>query len=234
MNARAAFENARRTDLYTTIHKALRAQLCDALVAAGRMDPQEEADSAEVLARVRLTIELARHHLHHENRHVHPLLEGRARGSASGSVREHAEHEEALERLESCVRALERSHGEAREAASLDLYRELALFAAENFRHMHAEETANNEALWRNYSDPELRQAHDAIIASADPRMLTECLRWLLAALSPAERAAMLSGLRGGMPPDAFLGVVDLAQELLGAREWARLLKALGTRPLAA
>jgi hypothetical protein len=53
---------SRREDLYTGIHKALRAQLCDALVAAGRMDCGDEAEVADTLARVRQVIELTRHH----------------------------------------------------------------------------------------------------------------------------------------------------------------------------
>ena len=232
MNARVELDSAQRADLYTTIHKALRAQLCDTLIAAGRLDPHDQAAVDEVLARVRLAAELGRHHLHHENRHVHPLMESRQRGSSAASLREHSEHEEGIERLEAGARALELGRGQAREVAARELYRELALFMAEDFRHMHGEETANNAVLWRHFSDAELGQVHAAIIASADPRLLEACLRWLVSAISPAECAAVLSGMRHAMPAEAFVGVLERAKSLLGEREWAKLLRALGPQPL--
>jgi hypothetical protein len=188
-----------RFDLYTVIHKALRAQLCDTLVALGRMDASDDADVAAALAALRRVLVLGRHHLHQENQHIHPALEARARGAACASVREHTEHAEALERLEALALHVERGRGEVREAAALELYRELALHAAKDFAHMHAEETENNAVLWEHYSDAELAGIQRAILASIGPQLMNENLRALAPAVTPAERAALLSGMRGGV-----------------------------------
>lgn len=228
-----AAQAAKREDLYTTIHKALRALLCDALVSAGRMDCGDEAEVSSTLARVRQVIELTRHHLHHENQHVHPVLESRQRSSTLAAAREHTEHEQAFERLEARALAVERSQGAEREAAALDLYRELALYAAEDFRHMHAEENDLNALLWQHCSDAELKAVHNAIVSSVAPRVMADYLRWLAPALNPSERAELLSGMRQALPGEAFAGVLELVRSVIGAREWAKLVAALGGRPLA-
>lgn len=221
-----------REDLYTGIHKALRALLCDTLVATGRMDPNDEAEVADTMARVRQVIELSRHHLHHENQHVHPALEGRRRGAAAASAAEHTEHERAFERLEALAQRVERAHGAAREAAALQLYRELALYAAEDFLHMHAEETRMNAALWESFGDEELKGIHHAIVASVGPRLMTDYLRWLAPAMTPAERAGFLCEMRSAVPSEVFAGVLGLVRSVIGEREWGKLLAALGPRPL--
>lgn len=223
----------RREDLYTGIHKALRALLCDALVAAGRMDCADQGEVSATLGRVRQVIRLTRYHLHHENQHVHPVLEARRRGAACDAAREHTEHEAAFERLEALAGAVERGAGEAREAASLALYRELALFAAEDFRHMHDEETALNAALWSHFSDEELKVIHHAIVSAVAPDLMAEYLRWLVPAMTPSERAGFLSEMRQAAPAEAFGGVLQLAKSALDERAWAKLVAALGSRPLA-
>jgi len=222
----------RREDLYTGIHKALRALLCDTLVATGRMDPRDDADVVATLARVRQVIELGRHHLHHENQHVHPLLEARRRGAAAASAREHTEHEQSFERLEALAQRVERTEGAAREAAALGLYRDLALYAAEDFLHMHAEETENNALLWAHCSDEELKGIHHAIVASVTPQLMTEYLRWMAPAMTPSERADFLSEMRGGVPSEVFAGVLQFVRSVIGEREWSKLFAAMGPRPL--
>jgi hypothetical protein len=224
---------APREDLYTGIHKAMRALVCDTLVAAGRMDTADEAEVAQTLGRVRLMIELSRHHLHHENQHVHPAMEARRRGASAAAARGHAEHVQAFERLEALALRVERNRGPARDSAALDLYRELALHAAEDFRHMHAEETENNAVLWEHCSDEELKGIHQAILASVGPRQMTDYLVWFARAMTPAERAALLSGMRQALPSEVFSGVTQLVKSVLGERDWAKVIAALGSRPLA-
>jgi hypothetical protein len=49
---------------------------------------------------------------------------------------------------------------------ALRLYHHLALFVADNFQHMHIEETVHNPTLWAHYSDAELAKS---ISASSPP-----------------------------------------------------------------
>ncbi|HWA39384.1 MAG TPA: hemerythrin domain-containing protein [Burkholderiales bacterium] len=216
-----------REDLYTGIHKALRALLCDTLVRAGAMDVEDGEETAVVLAAVRNLIDLTRHHLHHENQHVHPLLEARVAGATASLMREHIEHEEAFERLEAAVRAVEQAAGAARAAAALALYRELALYAAEDFRHMHEEETRTNALLWERCTDAELKAAHHAIVSGIAPDLMARYVRWLVPSMTPAERAALLAGAQASVPPQVFAGMLQMVRPLIGEAGWAKLGRAL-------
>lgn len=223
-----AAAEGRRVDLYTTIHKGLRAFMAHTLEAVGRMDAGDAADVAQTLGALRGLLGLMRTHMHVENQFLHPALEARRPGAARRTAAEHAEHEHAFEELRTAMLALERSAEPARAGAATLLYRRLASFVAENFAHMHVEETENNALLWAVYSDAELAQIHDALLASVPPEERALALRWMLPALSPAERAGMLSEMQAKLPAEAFAGLLAGLQPGLSARDWAKLTAALG------
>ena len=57
-----------------------------------------------------------------------------------------------------------------------------------------------------------------------------EALHWFFPALNAPERAAMLAGMRQGMPPEAFPGVLGIAEATLSAADYARLQRDLSRR----
>lgn len=217
-----------RLDLYTGIHKGLRAFMARTLEAVGRLDPADAEDVAQALAQLRALLGLMRTHMHVENQFVHAALEARRPGAARRAAGEHADHEHAFEELAQAMLALERSAEPARAGSAALLYRRLALFVAENFSHMHVEETENNALLWAAYSDQELYLVHDALLAAVAPEQRSLALRWMLPALAPAERAALLTELQAKMPTEAFAGLVWSLQAELSARDWAKLCAAIG------
>ena len=52
----------------------------------------------------------------------------------------------------------------------------LALFIAENFEHMHYEETEHNAVLWAHYTDAELAELPDTVFADMVSRLREEVL----------------------------------------------------------
>lgn len=228
----AVQKEAARVDLYTGIHKAMRALLCDTLAALGRMDTGDAAEVGSTLARVRHAVHLSRHHLYKENQYLHPAMESRRRGSTALVRGQHAEHEEAFERLETLALRVERSEGAARDAAALELYRQFALFMAHDFVHTHAEETENNAVLWEHFTDEELHAIHGTILKAVGPQLMAEYLRWMVPAMTPAERAGLLVGARATLPPEEFAGVLAMVRSVLAERDWNKVLGALGPRPL--
>lgn len=217
-----------RVDLYGSIHKALRACMNDTLGLIGRMDPQDDTDRKQALAQLRELLVAFGGHLHHENDFVHPAMEARRPGSAAAIAADHVEHEEALALLAELGDALERAGAADREAAAAALYRRLALFVADNLQHMHIEETEHNALLWAHYSDAELEEIHQRLVAAVPPEKMRIYLRWMLPALSHAERVAMLAGMRQGAPREVFDGVLSLTRAHLRGRDWSKLSEALG------
>jgi len=218
---------AARHDIYAIIHKALRAALTDALLAAGRVDAGDPRDVERTVAAVRDTLAFCRDHLDTENAFVHPAMEARRPGSTQAIAGEHVAHAAAIARLSGLADALERTPAAERAAPAAALYREFALFTGENLVHMHDEEVRHNRVLWDAYTDAELVALENAIKAHHPPAAMTRALRWMLPAATPGERAAMLSAMRAAAPAAAYGGVLALARAHVDAGGLAKLEAAL-------
>lgn len=219
---------APRVDLYAGIHKALRALMADTLLAVGRMDSEDALELAQVTQRVLELLDFCRSHLQHENEFIHTAMEARAPGASGKIAHEHDEHLQTIVALANQTTALLQCEPAVRETGALALYRALSLFIAHNFEHMHVEETAHNAVLWARYTDAELIELHNRLVASIPPEEMMFVLRWMVPFLNPAERAAMLCDMRAHAPAPAFAAALDLVRPHLSEREWTKLSLALG------
>lgn len=217
-----------RENLYAGIHKALRAFMADTLLGLGRMDVDDELEFTQGCQRVAQLLEMCQAHLEHENRFIHPAIEARAPGASQTAGDDHQGHEQAIQRLARALHGLAGCARSARAAHAHALYHELALFVAHNFEHMHLEETAHNAALWQHYTDAELQAVHGALVSSIPPGEMMLVMRWMLPCMAPAERLALLAGMRQQAPQEAFGAVLDVVRPQLTAREWDKLMAGLG------
>lgn len=216
-----------RYDLYLGIHKALRAYMGDSLALLGRSDWSDVADREAALARMRELLWICTVHLDDENRFVHPALEACTPGAAARIAAEHEHHRRDIDAL--------RLHAEHLAAApdaalGLGLYHRLSRFVAENFEHMLYEESEHNALLWAHYSDGQLAAIEADIVAAVPAEAMAVLLPWFLSALNHPERVGLLAGLRQGMPPQIFDGVLAMARTRLSERDWLRLEQTLAPR----
>jgi len=225
----AARSSAPRVDLYSSIHKALRLFMTDTLGRVGWLDSDDSAEVDATLAQVGALLDACRSHAEKENKFVHSAIEARQPGASERVAGEHVEHLDAIAALEAEAASL-RAYPTAQ--AALRFYRHLARFVGENFEHMHVEETLHNAALWAAYSDAELADVHQRILASIEPTEMAQMLRWMVPAMSPVERAGMFLEMKKQMPPDALRGVLEIVRPHLNDTAWARLARALGIDPV--
>lgn len=218
---------AARMDMYGGIHKALRALMADTLLAVGRMDVQDALELAQGTERVMQLLDICASHLKHENEFVHAAIEARAPGASERIAHEHEDHERSIEALGAAVAALRACPATQRPAAVQSLYANLALFIADNFRHMHVEETAHNAVLWARYTDAELVEIHDRLVASIPPAEMMMIARWMVPFMNPEERVGVLSGVRQNAPAPAFHAILDTVRPHLSENEWGKLARAL-------
>ena len=216
-----------RLDLYRFVHKGLRAFLYEVLLQVGRMDVDDGSEVREALTRVRELLTICRVHLQNENHFIHTALETRRTGAAARAASDHASHERSFEELELATRAVEDSQATARAVAATRLYRQLALFVADNLEHMHVEETELNEALWATHSDAELRGIQQALVAAIAPEHMAVFQRWMLPAMTPAERAVLLADIKQRAPGQVFSGILANLKPHLTERDWNKLMAAL-------
>lgn len=219
--------NFPRYDIYSGIHKAVRAFMFDTLLAVTRVDCNDAQDVEQVMKQVLDLAAFCEGHLMHENTFLHTAMEARRPGSSGTTEQDHAHHLEEIAQLVSLAMAVEQSEATARIAAAADLRRYLSLFIADNLTHMNFEETANNTVLQSLYTDAELGAFEHAIVASLTPEEMVVALRWMIPAMSPAERADLLAGMRENAPPPAFEGALAIARTHLSLRDWDKLAHAL-------
>ncbi len=230
--ATAAATDAPRVDMYAGIHKAMRALMAETLLALGRMDCDDGLELAQTTQQVLALMDACASHLKHENEFIHAALEARAPGASAVIAHEHDDHLAHIGRLAGAATALLRTPAAQRPAAVLALYRDLSLFIAENFHHMHVEETAHNAVLWARYTDAELEAIHDALVASIPPEEMMGIVRWLVPFMNPAERTALLADMRAKAPEAVFHAVLDAARPHLTQGEWTKLARSLGLPPV--
>ena len=172
-------------------------------------------------------LDFCRSHLRHENEFVHAAIEARAAGASAAIAHEHEEHEQHIASLCQAVEALRACPAGQRAAGARGLYGDLALFIAENFQHMHVEETAHNAVLWARYTDAELMEIQNALVASIPPEEKMFIMRWLIPFMNPAERAGVLGNMRATAPAPAFAAVLATVRPHLTQQEWAKLARSL-------
>jgi hypothetical protein len=217
-----------RHDFYSAIHKALRHFMLDTLMRVGSLEVRDEAEVDAVLGALETLLDTCGQHLLHENTFVHPALEARRPGASERIAGEHGEHLEAIDALREDARQVRAASPGRRDALALRLYRHLALFVADNFHHMHHEETVHNATLWACYSDAELEALHGRLLASLPPQEVFLVMRWMIPALSPGERAVVLAGMRERAPEAAFRALVGHVRPHLDDTAWARLAPEIG------
>lgn len=216
-----------RHDIYGNVHAGLRACMCEALTAVARMDPDDPADIAGIVMRMQELVALFSGHLANEDAFVHPAMEARRPGSTARVAHDHAEHVEGFAILARDVDALRRAPGHARAEAAATLGRDLAAFVAANLVHMAAEERDHNAVLWATHTDDELRAIESSIVASIPPSKVPAHLRWMVPALPPRERLAMMQKLRAFAPPVLFDASLAAVEPHLRDREWMKLVAGL-------
>lgn len=219
---------APRFDMYISIHKALRSFMCDTLVRAGRIDVNDPADMDATLEQVDALLAFCLDHIERENGWVHTAIEARRPAGAARTAEDHVEHIESIAALKGEVAALRQAEPKARIALAHRLYHHLALFVAENFQHMHIEETANNAALWALYTDAELIDLHARLLAEIPPAKELVVTRWMIPASTPMERAMILGHAKTMAPPEAFLGLLEVVRPHMDTTGWAKLAVAVG------
>jgi hypothetical protein len=220
-----------RHNFYHVIHKGLRLGHGRQLSALGSTDFRDDTEMTATLAALRAFIALARGHLEGENREIHSALEARMPGASAHAADDHEDHETSFAEIEALIQAIETAPATARQTAADALYRRYALFAAHDFEHMNAEETALLASLHEAFTDAELIDIERRIVAAIPQQKMAAYLAIMLPAINHGERVALLSEMKAGMPPDVFEAALHGAiRPALDDRSFRAAVAALGLK----
>jgi hypothetical protein len=199
-----------RVDLYSVIHKGLRAALFDGALAVQRTDFGRDAACAATIERVRHLLGLLDEHAGHEDASILPVLRCDAPVVCEELEAEHAR----LGGLQLDVaRLLERvagATGAERLSLGRRLHERMGGLVAAHLVHMEREEVAGNRALWAHRSDAELLDIHRRIVGSIPGPRMREWAVFLLPALPEPERDRLLEGIKAMLTPADFEPIAAL------------------------
>jgi hypothetical protein len=213
--------------MYAFIHKGLRAEMSRCLQSLSSVDARDDAELQPVLEAVSTLLHICRGHVEHENTYVHTAMERRRPGSTRPVALEHVEHVTEIEALECELQRIRLLPSLRRADPLQQFYRRFAHFMAENFVHMAKEETEHNAVLWACYSDDEIRTIEHELVSSIAPEQMGVCLSYMVPAMTPAERATFLGGMRDNMPTEVFAGIIESIAPLLSPAHRTKLADAL-------
>lgn len=184
-------ESSPRIDLYTSIHKGIRALLFETASAAARLDPARDDEVDVLVASVERLLGFLDEHAEHEDNLVMPALRKVAPSLASRLAGEHVALDELQVDVGLAADAMALADADDRAPFAAALCRALNQLVAAHLGHMHREETEANAALWAAYTDDDLLAIQLRIVAGVAPPRMAQWMTFVLPALSPGERAAM-------------------------------------------
>ncbi|HZP31557.1 MAG TPA: hemerythrin domain-containing protein [Acidimicrobiia bacterium] len=215
-------------DLYRDIHKGIRAELFAVTAAAGRVDPGDADAVRAVGDQWRRVVFVLVSHSEHEDQWVQPVLERHSPTLAAQVAREHPQ-------LEAHMAALEILADRAAEACPADrrllvhrMYLGFASFTAAYLQHQEVEEFQVMTLLSKEIPVAELQALHGALVASIPPDELAASAAVMLPAMNVEDRVGVLGGIQAAAPPEAFAGMMGLAESVLDPADYRAVADRLG------
>ena len=218
--------NDSRYNIYTLIHKGLRASLCQNLVDLGKLDDTDDDAVTHQLDLTNNLLNFCRDHLAHENKFIHPVIDG-LDGNPLQTADDHQEHEMEIRELLRKIAVIKNLHGKEKASALHAFYAVFSLFVAENFIHMRIEETHNAQLLWKHFSDEEIHAIEQKIVSSLSPEENLLGLLMVLPNITHSERILFLQGFRQAVSTEIFGATVSVLKPLLSNKDWRKLNQGL-------
>jgi hypothetical protein len=180
-----------RVDLYTVIHKGIRAMLFDLAASAARLDCERAPDVDLFVSRVERALGFLEEHAEKEDKNLLPVLQTIAPEVEATLAAEHHALDALQERVAAAAYALATAEPSGQSSAAAHLCRLINQLTSAHLGHMNREETEANQALWAAFDDLQLMAIQARIIGSITPVRLAEWMEFVIPALNPVERRVM-------------------------------------------
>jgi hypothetical protein len=205
-----------RLDLFSNVHKGLRAALFETAALVARTDFASDGEAAVAAARCATTLRFLDEHTDHEDAVVMPELQALSPELHAALQSDHARTTGLERELGQLIERLERASVTERVSLGRRIHDRVWTLAAEHVRHMQREEQDAMRMLWAHRNDDELRAIHGRILARIAPPRTADWLALMLPAMSLSERAAVIGELRAKLPANVLGALLAPARAALG------------------
>jgi hypothetical protein len=186
-----------RYDLFTAVHKGLRATMFETGALLGRAHLGDRDEALPAARAVERVVSLLDEHAAHEDAVILPVVETLHPELFVALREDHARIDGLQRELAALVARLARSEDAERAPVGARVHDRFGIVLAEQLRHMQREEHDVQRLLRAHLGDDELRALHGRILARIPPPRSAEWLGIILPALSLPERTAVVGALVG-------------------------------------
>jgi len=212
-----------RFNSFYLVHKGLRAMLYDTALVLQQTDFTDNKEAAAAaLTKVEKVLFTFERHAYHEDTFINPAIEPYEPEIAASFEDEHKEDHRLANSIKNLLIIYENTFLPEEKISSgsaiVKTFREFLVF---NLEHMAKEETLLNHALWRHYTDDEIKAISRKLVASIQADEMQAVSRWILRGISNTDAIGWLKEIKHTVPEFAFKGLMKMAQEELGTTRFA-------------
>ena len=213
-----------RVDLFTTVHKAIRALIYDLSMMLQTADFTDERARDACLAALEHFLELLHEHAGYEDTTVFAAMHRFEPQIIDTLEEEHHEIGIHLDQLhKSIARAKAAQTDQERIDSGAELNRSANKFIAFYLGHLAHEEDTVLPATFKYLNDDELMGMRAVVQRTATPARFAEWMRWMYPSVNINELTEMFQTLKAHAPPPFFAAMSQVAHMSLGELRWRDL-----------
>ena len=202
-----------RFNPFNMIHKALRAMLYDAALTLQQTYFADAAEADAALQKVETVLSQFEQHAHHEDTYLLPSITYYNPWLANEFEKEHEADEQLSNRLKHLLNMFRATTlPQERMMAGSAIVKAFTEFVVFNLQHMSKEEIVLNQALWEHYTDAELMQLNQTIVANIPPEEKAISSQWMMRGVNKVEAINWLKGMKQHAPEPDFWRVYALTK----------------------
>ena len=218
-----------RQDLFTVVHKAIRAMIYDVGPKLQTADFTDGRITKENITQLEKILRMLREHSENEDRFVFAEVHRFDPGMVDVLKDEHRKIEKRLDLVNGVIGRMQSpATTEQKIETGDELNRRFNELVAFYLTHLYHEETTILPATWKYFTDEQLVVIRMNTEKTCTPGHYTEWLRWMFASMNNIDLANMFKGVKTSPSPHVFEGMAQIVRETLGQGRWLMIKQRAG------
>jgi hypothetical protein len=217
-----------RYNVFNLIHKALRALLYDTALTIQQTSFANTNEAEIALEKVEQVLHMFEQHAHHEDAEILPAVFQYEPELVEQFEKEHVDDIILGNRLKNLVNIYRNCNFyEERITAGSAISKTFVDFMVFNLEHMGKEENLLNNALWRNYTDAQIIEINQRIVANLPVSEKAFSSKWMIRGINNNDAVGWLSAVKATSPIAVYHSLLALIQSELPEQRSNQLMQLL-------
>jgi hemerythrin-like domain-containing protein len=215
-----------RYNMFSQIHKGLRAWLFEAGLRIQRTDFSNKHKGLAIVAELKQIIKVLQKHTWNEDNNLFPRVEAVAPFVIALFEQEHEKDNDLAKKMQSWLdKYTDAVTEKERLKSGIGILHTFNEFTAFNLQHMNKEEMIVNELLWAHYTDKEIQEITAGIIRNQNPEDSILLGKWMIKGMNDVEIINWLKHVSMAAPDYVLEGILIMAEQELEPARWELIEK---------